>query len=61
VLATLGLAVFAVVLQIILFAVAYIGVVTVDRPADLDQTPDLPAYVEVGLGLASIAVAALDG
>jgi membrane protease YdiL (CAAX protease family) len=57
VLATLGLVVLAVILQMILYAVAYIGVVIVDRPADPDETPALPGYLEVGLGLASIAIA----
>jgi uncharacterized protein len=57
VLATLGLVVVAVILQIILFAVAYVGVVIVEQPADLNRTPELPGYLEVGLGLASIAIA----
>jgi uncharacterized protein len=57
VLAALALVVVAVIIQVILFAVAYIGVVIVERPADLEQTPELPGYLEVGLGLASIAIA----
>jgi uncharacterized protein len=57
VLATLGLVVVAVIVQTVLYAAALLGVVVVERPADLDQAPDLPGYLEVGLGLASIAIA----
>jgi membrane protease YdiL (CAAX protease family) len=57
VLATAALLVVAVVVQTVLYAVVYLGVLIVQRPDDLAQTPDLSGYVDVGLGLASIAIA----
>jgi membrane protease YdiL (CAAX protease family) len=55
VLATAALIFVAVIVQTVLYAVVYLGVLIVERPADPAQA--LSGYVDVGLGLASIAIA----
>jgi membrane protease YdiL (CAAX protease family) len=57
VLATAALIVVAMIVQMILYAVVYLGALIVQRPADLAQAPDLSGYLDIGLGLASIAIA----
>jgi len=56
VLATLALVVVAVIVQTVLYFVVYIGVVVVERPADPGRF-EPSGYLEVGFGLASIAIA----
>jgi len=55
VLATAALGVLFVVGQVILYGIASVGLLIVDRSAD--PTTDLPVGLEVGLGLAGIAIA----
>jgi membrane protease YdiL (CAAX protease family) len=55
VLATAALGVLFVIIQVILYGIASVGLLIVDRSAD--PTTDLPVRLEVGLGLASIAIA----